>query len=521
MSSPAVFSSPSAVFAVAGADEPTVTELRDALLAEFSLDSVIAILARSGITAMPDFVCAAPDGSSMRVLTRGTLSVHVTRVDGTTEHIAAATNAATWREEIVERVATLRVQHAETRLLEWMSGAASQPIPSSSVPERSAPAAPSDTSPASTDDASPARQPEPRSADDAASPTNPDPEPSMPEPSAPEEASSPPSSAPVSSVVSSTEHVPTSEPPAADVTRIGPVSASPPAPEPAEHQPTSADVTRIEPLDLTVSPPGVPAATSPATAPDATTVAPHDDGATTVISTIPATHDVEEVEEVEEAMVAGADSSGIAPSPPADAPAETDSANGAAPSLVDESTSGDHDGLTVVVGRATELAAEVDAAATRSAVPTVEARHCPAGHPNPVEAERCRVCGAALTGEVTTIHRPSVARLVFDSGMIVEVDRPQVVGRRPSLPDDAERSDLPGLIAVPDPHQDLSRSHLSIELEGWVLLASDLDSTNGTTVTHPGQSPVRLRPHEPTALVDGSQLALGDVASITIEAPSW
>ena len=116
-----------------------------------------------------------------------------------------------------------------------------------------------------------------------------------------------------------------------------------------------------------------------------------------------------------------------------------------------------------------------------------------------------------------TIPRPVVARLVFDSGLIVDVDRPQLIGRRPSSPPEAE--EIPNLVTVPSPDSEISRAHAAVRVEGWDVLVEDVGSTNGTEVRLPGRDPVRLREHEPVLVVAGTEVILAAVVRFQVEAP--
>ncbi|HWJ61377.1 MAG TPA: FHA domain-containing protein, partial [Acidimicrobiales bacterium] len=138
--------------------------------------------------------------------------------------------------------------------------------------------------------------------------------------------------------------------------------------------------------------------------------------------------------------------------------------------------------------------------------------------PNPPTLGTCRRCGEAITDPtVVAVPRPVVARLVFESGLVVDVDRPQLLGRRPMAPADAD--DLPNLVTIPSPDGDISRAHTGIRLEGWDVLVEDLGSTNGTEVRLPGADPVRLREHEPVLAVVDTQVTLAGTVRFTIQAP--
>ncbi len=103
--------------------------------------------------------------------------------------------------------------------------------------------------------------------------------------------------------------------------------------------------------------------------------------------------------------------------------------------------------------------------------------------------------------------------LTLSTGPSVELDRGVVIGRRPTAT--RVTGDLPHLIAVPSPRQDISRNHLEVRLEGSFAVALDMDSTNGTVLRRAGKEPERLHPREATILVDGDVLDLGDDVLVT------
>lgn len=148
----------------------------------------------------------------------------------------------------------------------------------------------------------------------------------------------------------------------------------------------------------------------------------------------------------------------------------------------------------------------------------VRAVRCGQGHPNPPTSPTCRICGVTIDDPtVVVVPRPVVARLVFDSGLIVEVDRPQLIGRRPTAPADAV--EIPNLVTVPSPDSDISRVHTAVRIEGWDLLVEDAGSTNGTEVRLPGQDAVRLREHDPVLVVPGTEITIAGVVRFRVDEP--
>ncbi|WP_084127352.1 FHA domain-containing protein [Demequina sp. NBRC 110054] len=108
-----------------------------------------------------------------------------------------------------------------------------------------------------------------------------------------------------------------------------------------------------------------------------------------------------------------------------------------------------------------------------------------------------------------------VGRAVVSTGETVSLDRSVILGRRPKSM--RSTGDVPHLITVPSPQQDISRSHLELRVQGTAVLAVDLDTTNGTVLRRPGKDPVRLHPQEPTILLSGDALDLGEGVSVAVE----
>ena len=89
------------------------------------------------------------------------------------------------------------------------------------------------------------------------------------------------------------------------------------------------------------------------------------------------------------------------------------------------------------------------------------------------------------------------------------LDRTAIVGTRPRL-SRVQGTNVPHLVTVVSPSGEISRSHIELRVEGFAVLAVDLDSTNGTTLLRVANEPVRLHPGEPNLLVPGDRLDLGD-----------
>jgi len=145
--------------------------------------------------------------------------------------------------------------------------------------------------------------------------------------------------------------------------------------------------------------------------------------------------------------------------------------------------------------------------------PTVQAVLCPAGHLNPAHAPACRVCRQSLAvQDPVTVPRPVLGVLKLSTGDIVTLDRGVLLGRSPSAEFDG-KGERPHVVRLPSPGQDISRTHAEIRIDGWHVLITDLDSTNGTMITVPGEEPRRLRPNDPTMIPPGTLVSLADEVS--------
>jgi hypothetical protein len=111
---------------------------------------------------------------------------------------------------------------------------------------------------------------------------------------------------------------------------------------------------------------------------------------------------------------------------------------------------------------------------------------------------------------------PAPGRLRVSTGQVVPLNRTVVLGRRPRSTR-ITGTDLPHLIAVESPQQDISRSHVELRVEGDSIIATDLHTTNGTVLLRSGSDPVRLHPGEGTVVVSGDVLDLGDGITVAVE----
>ena len=108
------------------------------------------------------------------------------------------------------------------------------------------------------------------------------------------------------------------------------------------------------------------------------------------------------------------------------------------------------------------------------------------------------------------------ARLVLSTGLVVPLDRAVLLGRAPQVARVSNR-ELPRLITVPSPQQDISRTHAEVRVEGDHVLVTDLDSTNGVHVARPGEGARRLHPGEPSVVGLDELVDLGDGVTFSLE----
>jgi hypothetical protein len=145
-------------------------------------------------------------------------------------------------------------------------------------------------------------------------------------------------------------------------------------------------------------------------------------------------------------------------------------------------------------------------------VTAVEGVYCKNGHFNDPEARYCAVCGISM-GQVTKVRqqgpRPPLGVLILGDGSVCQLDADYVIGREPTL--DSSVADgharplrLMGASGV------VSRIHARVDLDGWQVFLTDLNSANGTQVLMPGErNPTSLQPGVRTPLAAGAQIRLG------------
>ena len=91
----------------------------------------------------------------------------------------------------------------------------------------------------------------------------------------------------------------------------------------------------------------------------------------------------------------------------------------------------------------------------------------------------------------------------------IALDRPCVVGRRPSAPR-IPQGPAPRLVRVASPLKEVSATHLEVRQLGSSVIVTDLRSTNGSVVMVPGSVPRKLRQGESVVVSPGTLVDIGD-----------
>ncbi|MCL3863205.1 FHA domain-containing protein [Actinotalea sp. K2] len=126
--------------------------------------------------------------------------------------------------------------------------------------------------------------------------------------------------------------------------------------------------------------------------------------------------------------------------------------------------------------------------------------------------------GDAVPGPlaVPAPRTPPPAKLLLSSGLVVALNRPVLLGRAPQVSRVANR-ELPRLVTVASPNQDISRTHAEVRMDGEDVLVTDLRSTNGVLVLRPGKGAQRLHPGEPTVVEPHVIVDLGEGVTFMVE----
>lgn len=177
-------------------------------------------------------------------------------------------------------------------------------------------------------------------------------------------------------------------------------------------------------------------------------------------------------------------------------------------------------------GKARTKAAELPAAAPTTAAPPAETGPAPVpsavtGDPGvgpelaPLAAEPL----AAETEDVSDTERVertngAAHRTILD-GWVAELDDGRVfavrglvlLGRNPQPGDDEADAEL---VKLPDESRTVSKTHLALGVDDAGLFVVDRGSTNGSTITPPGQPTTPIGPFHAVSVGEGSVVSIGD-----------
>lgn len=118
---------------------------------------------------------------------------------------------------------------------------------------------------------------------------------------------------------------------------------------------------------------------------------------------------------------------------------------------------------------------------------------------------------------VPTPRSKAPAKLQMSTGLVVSLNRPVLLGRAPQVTRVGD-GEIPRLITVASPNQDISRTHCEVRMDGDDVVITDLRSTNGVLLLRQGQGAQRLHPGEPTVVEPGVVVDLGEGVTFLVEA---
>lgn len=111
---------------------------------------------------------------------------------------------------------------------------------------------------------------------------------------------------------------------------------------------------------------------------------------------------------------------------------------------------------------------------------------------------------------------PAPGKIHLSTGLVVALNRTVLLGRAPQVSRVAN-AELPRLVTLPSPNQDISRTHAEVRQEGEHVVVTDLRSTNGVLLLREGANPQRLHPGVPTVVEAGVTVDLGDGVTFLVE----
>lgn len=124
------------------------------------------------------------------------------------------------------------------------------------------------------------------------------------------------------------------------------------------------------------------------------------------------------------------------------------------------------------------------------------------------------ILNADATPEAAAPSGVVLPSLELDSGDIIELSAPVLIGRRP---DPSAYPHVSGLVGHKLKGEKLSRSHVIVRATPTGVAVCDCESLNGTIVVHaPGATPRRIAPGKEVALDSGATIHFGDEAATVV-----
>lgn len=130
------------------------------------------------------------------------------------------------------------------------------------------------------------------------------------------------------------------------------------------------------------------------------------------------------------------------------------------------------------------------------------------------------VVGGVSPGRSASVDEPEPERAAVSSQQYyqfqvgthhapISLDRPVLIGRRPSAPRVLQGA-VPLLLRVPSELSEVSSTHLEVRQIGGSVIITDLKTTNGSMVMVPGSVPRKLRQGESVVVSPGTLVDIGD-----------
>lgn len=139
----------------------------------------------------------------------------------------------------------------------------------------------------------------------------------------------------------------------------------------------------------------------------------------------------------------------------------------------------------------------------------------PATPASPASPPTAATPDAAESPETVPMAPAPTFAVVLPTGQRVPVAGQVLVGRAPAS-GRFHAGAAPSLLAVANPERDISATHLELRPAADHVVATDMNSTNGTVVHLPGRPPARLRPGAGMPVPPGGVIELSADVRLTV-----